>query len=369
VIDGKTFVKKRSGQEISDKKCYNNLEMDERKITIIVFLLSWLVFALSGCAVENDWQVNSDHPSAIIDGDPTNYRSWEGVIGLEFSTPLGTVMCTGVLIDPAIVLTAAHCVYSKDASVDAIEEPQLLRVLGGAKMDIFYSTAAQVTKHPTWEGDIDTLTSVDLALIRLQTPVRSVEYYAIGDTQPSVGDKGKIVGYGLSDFNDESSARVHRVGDTTVLVTDLVGLFEIGGPTSTCMGDSGGPYFSVENGVYRLAGITSFGTDEANCSADADGWNVDLYVYREWIDETTDLLLYKVDQELPGVGGGTQEPKPTSSSSGSVGGGKYVDLWDAGGGSGSKVASDRGDRGNSAVCQSYPARSEPSFLMLILDFL
>jgi V8-like Glu-specific endopeptidase len=150
--------------------------------------------ALTGCepADEESEILRLD---GIVNGVETSYSTWRGVVGLKFYTDNFISICTGTLIDPEVVLTAGHCVYLPEDGVDAVANPSQLAIVGGATMDIVYTTAAKVTKHSLWSGDINDQLSVDLAMVRLQSPILTVETYPIVKTAPVKGTMGKIVGY------------------------------------------------------------------------------------------------------------------------------------------------------------------------------
>jgi V8-like Glu-specific endopeptidase len=248
-----------------------------------------LALALTGCLGESD-QSRSSAPDVqpIIGGEETNYESWQGVIGLFF--PLGNGQrkdCTGTLIDPAVVLTAGHCVYFPEAGVDAVSDPNNLAIVGGPYMyNIQFSRARAVVLHPKWDGNIDDPDSVDLALIHVADPITEVEPYGIHIKSLHEGDTGKIAGYGYSDPEDAETKMTHRVGDTTVLEIEGGRFAELGDPASTCIGDSGGPFFIDHDGQWLVAAVTSFGDFENSCRPDMGGYSVALHPYLAWLDDT-----------------------------------------------------------------------------------
>lgn len=233
----------------------------------------------SGVDAYGDWY----EAEGIIAGEETRFETWRGVLALLG----GGTLCTATLVDEEVLLTAAHCVYEPQKGVNYLERPELLMVRGGANViesgAVTYATGAQIVLHENWKGDIKDMEGVDLALIRLNRPLTELETYPIRErTSPQIGQKGKIVGYGLWEDDLGDSAGVHRQGDTTVqdLRKDRI---EMGKPSGVCNGDSGGPLFTVQDGRWVLTGVTSFGMS-AICLPSQGGWAVDVVRYRSWID-------------------------------------------------------------------------------------
>ncbi len=280
---------------------------------------------------------------AIVGGTETGYKSWKGVIGLYYSMGNAGSICTATLVHPQILVTAGHCVYIQ-GQIDAVSSPNRLLVFGGANLNTgnvtYYPGVSKIVKHPKWTGNINNMTgAVDLAIIKLSAPVNTVETYGVrSGSSPSVGTEGKIVGYGLSSSANQSSAGIHRVGDTTVRSLRY-GLIEVGNPAGTCQGDSGGPLFTQQGGEWVLSGVTSFGTSET-CFATHGGYDVDVVSNRAWIESTFKQLM-GVDLDDGSTGGGDTDPP---------GGGDATNPCDASSLWGCDPLSNEGCGENGAAC-------------------
>lgn len=184
-----------------------------------------------------------------------------GVVGLVFA---GKIACSGTLVGPRIVLTAAHCMTARTPEA-VFFGPSL--AIGGEQIAV-----ADVRIHPDFDA---TAFDHDLALVLL-TRAASVTPWPIV-TSPLddswIGRSVRIVGFGTSDRTAATAGR-KREGTATV---ESIGALEFRiapAPARTCTGDSGGPAFVDVGGVEHLVGVTSSG--DPGCLMDAVEARVDL---------------------------------------------------------------------------------------------
>lgn len=207
----------------------------------------------------------------ILQGEETSDYPSVGIVGSQRNGEF----CSGTLITPTYVLTAAHC-----ATVIESDSSGTFR-LG----DDIYETDL-VTIHP--EYNRNTLAN-DIALLRLSEPVVDIEPAVIFRETPMVDDVLFIVGFGGSGTATEGSNGdfgTKRVGVTIideVTETMVNWYFDDPSEANTASGDSGGPGFLDVSGDLFVASITSGGTDPDSLLGDF-AFNTRVDAYADWID-------------------------------------------------------------------------------------
>lgn len=182
-------------------------------------------------------------------------------------------LCTAEVISPTVLLTAAHCVDPAETGTGAEFDVLLSPTLPG-------NTAPIVAKETHFDTAFDTQNPQnghDIGIVILSSPInlKPIPFNRTPLPQNAVQQNIRIVGYGLSDINNQATAGTKR-STTTVLngVTPL--LLNIGVTNDqTCRGDSGGPALMMINGVETIVGVTSYGND--TCTGGSFDTRVDLY--------------------------------------------------------------------------------------------
>ncbi len=172
-------------------------------------------------------------------------------------------ICSGAVIAPDLVLTAAHC-------VDDSASYRVIVVDRGFRQRAVRAVAAAM--HPAFVRGTTPRTQpgVDLALIKLEQPLGGdfvpLDPRAAG--RAARGEPVEIAGFGVEAESKKGSARVLRqthvvslgtlqVANRVLVVADRERLARVPG-AGACRGDSGGPILAGGPGGYQLLGIVSW---------------------------------------------------------------------------------------------------------------
>jgi MYXO-CTERM domain-containing protein len=258
-----------------------------------------LLGTTAGCLVATETETAADLgevASPVIGGAAaTKDQIFSTVALLAPDDP--NYICSGILIAPSVVVTAAHCIYKVACQTEYA--PYDLTVVAGA-LDATTASAEQhydIANMIPYPGFVcpmpDTLGVVnDLAIILLKgsitslSPIPTVTFDKIKSAL-STGTLVTIEGYGdrntgMTQFGQVYTAQTpYQEASTTELIAGAMSA------PDTCTGDSGGPVYLTVEGTKYVVGMTSRGNgpDTACGNAPMGGIYTILGVqnYDDWL--------------------------------------------------------------------------------------
>ncbi len=189
--------------------------------------------------------------------------------------------CSGVVVAPNVVLTAAHCAPAGAELRIHFKNPDGKPVL---------LPVAKVVSHPGYRADAIKMRrrSVDLALLRLADPLperfRPAAFGFVNAT--TTGTAFRVAGFGVTRENDAASSGTLRTVRLEARDPPSSLLLWARDPdqrgAGACTGDSGGPVFGAASDTVEAVTLWAAGEGEAACGALTQAlW---LGPERGWID-------------------------------------------------------------------------------------
>ncbi len=243
--------------------------------TLSLTALSLGLALSAGCTLVDEADIGASQ-AQVVGGTPTTEYPAVAFLYSEFSDTDAAQLCSGTLITPRVILTAAHCVEFPSGAPE-----RYLAYFGSTVLDDTDPVGTEpidITKyefHPTWNID-DLEGGHDIGLVLLSRPVQGIAPMRINrkPVDGLVGQDVHLVGWGRTTGEGEDFGLKREATTDLTSANDL--LIEYGSATAnTCQGDSGGPNFMTIDGQEVIAGITSYGS--VGCDQYGVGTRVDHF--------------------------------------------------------------------------------------------
>ncbi|MFX0542144.1 trypsin-like serine peptidase [Roseovarius sp. S4756] len=188
--------------------------------------------------------------------DREDLFGWEAVGRLDLE---GKGYCTGSLIAPDLVLTAAHCVYDEAGALIA---PERITFRAGLRDDAFISQSGivRIAAHPAYSPARRTTADMvrhDAALLKLAAPIPAAvaSPFVLAGAEAKTGLRVSVVSYGRG--RDAALSWQRDCGITGV----GQGLMSF--DCDVTFGSSGAPVFARARGQRaRIVSLISAGADD-----------------------------------------------------------------------------------------------------------
>lgn len=209
----------------------------------------------------------------VINGTPT--ADFPAVAALVISDVSGEALCSGTLVSPSVILTAAHCVAGGATAIRAFFFPN------GDTENAYDAVAYAI--NPEFDFPF-----ADLSMVLLEAPVVGIAPAPLASRKPRRRKLGTIVGYGQDEVGNvglkemgtvrlaKCPKRFPALGLVRGALARSVCWRAHPGQQDTCHGDSGGPLLIGGS----VAGVTSGG--DPNCSG-VLSWDTSVAAFLPWI--------------------------------------------------------------------------------------
>ncbi|MFJ9948544.1 trypsin-like serine protease [Kitasatospora sp. NPDC091207] len=226
-------------------------------------------------------------PAPAVSGDALPAGSYAYAAKLDIGA--GARACSGTLVDPFWIVTAASCFADDPAQPTTVPAgpPTLKAFVTVGRADL--TTAAGQVRDIV---ELVPRTDRDLVLARLATPVTDITPVAVATTAPTAGEELRVTGYGRTRTEwvpDKLHTALFTVGGVDPAGIGIAA--KAPSDAAVCKGDTGGPALRQVGDHYELAALNSRSWQNG-CLGAAPTTRTGAYDIRvddlgSWIQQTT----------------------------------------------------------------------------------
>jgi secreted trypsin-like serine protease len=251
----------------------------------------------------------ASHAEAVVNGDLATRNTIHGTVSLV-DADQGFSFCTGTLITPDVVMTAAHCLVliDEEGHITGDRPIENILVIAGVTR-ISDATQSEVTRvadartHPTFAqgpftdadrgfGNLD-----DIGVILLRTSIETIEpvpVLAESAVKQRMIEGGSLIveGYGTAEETGQQGSGVLRLAQ--------IPLVELGadefiagreGGADACPGDSGGPVYLQQGDDLFVVGVVSRSLPGATTRCGGGGIYTLASAYLDFLGANADVTV------------------------------------------------------------------------------
>lgn len=174
------------------------------------------------------------------------------LVNLRDKDGVPTGACSGTVIGPRAILTAAHCLTGDTAAV---------RIWPGSGSELL---AESFHPSPLYRPG-DSSESADVGIVLVAQDLNRAPLPLLVSRDARVGEQAVVAGWGK---DENGNGTILRAGTSTIAAVSA-GLLETRYSSATsgvCSGDSGGPLLLSGGGGWAVAGVTSATTVGGSCA-------------------------------------------------------------------------------------------------------
>lgn len=230
------------------------LSITDRIHSILCLFMTSYLFLSIGCA-ELTTVTMTNNDDKEINGSETSTHLY--VVNLLDGS--GRSVCTGTMIAPSVVLTAAHCIISEQG----LHPPSMIEI--GTSVGDENNSRIPITSYMIREGwqmlsgGFDYHFDLALLYLNLNAPVGVISYSRV---QPIDAINYSILGVGYGNHNDFQNSGRGLKRSVSLTITEasqfnFLATLRDGAPLDTCQGDSGGPALLLGAQGLEVLGVVS----------------------------------------------------------------------------------------------------------------